>query len=137
MFGSRSQANCDLTTSLQNYALTCQNKALQCRQRGAQEAKGFVQGKELTRNRDARVAACETEATVWEQRAKVAAEGFLLVDPVDSRWMLTNSRLIGAAAREGRVRYVQADTAGDQRLATQSGQGPYEPGTTSNPNSPA
>jgi hypothetical protein len=136
MFGSRSEANCDLTKTLQNFSLTCQNQALKCRQRAELEAALPVYGKELTRNRDKTVQRCEAEAQVWEQRAKVADEGFLLLDTSDSTFMLKNGKLIAQASAQGRTRRVEDANASDARLATQSGLPPVQTGAKRNPTSP-
>jgi hypothetical protein len=116
-----------LTTVLENYAKTCENLSISCKQKAELAGKAWVHGDALTRNKNAEVKAHETEAAVWEERAKIAKEGYLLVDTMDSKYMLTNGPLIGRAARESRVRYV--GTNNDNRLGSRAGMTPTQPGT--------
>jgi hypothetical protein len=104
----------DLTTQLSNYRKQCENRALKANQLAVQIASETVPANwpDGVRERDKRATAAKAEAAKWEERRRVASDGFLLVDSADSCFMLDPSiqPLLGEAARNHRVRYVQQTT---------------------------
>jgi hypothetical protein len=120
----------DIDMLLRNHAKTCENKALQCKQRADAVAQRQVQGDGLQRQRDQEVAQHEQEAADWKARQATAESGFMLVDPSNSKFMLTHGPLINASAAAGRVRFV-----GSQE-GHRAGGTPYQPGTKGTFDSP-
>ena len=101
---------CDLTTELANYGKSCEGRAAKAEQEAERlEDKSLTMGApgmQERRTRDAQEK--RLEAVLWRQRATVAAEGFMLVDTSDSKFMLENGVIIGKAAKAHRTRFVQS-----------------------------
>ncbi len=99
----------DLTTKLKNFAFTCEGRALKAEQKAERlEDKRLAMGAPgVQARRDQEAAVERKKAEIWRERAKVAGEGFLLVDTADPELTLGFSELIGCAHRECRTRFVQ------------------------------
>jgi hypothetical protein len=101
----------DLTTMLQNFALTATNRAENLRKEAAEirarpGANGFP---EYNRVRDAEAAQKDAEAARWTARASKAREGYLLVDASDVSFQMDDHfrELIDHAASEHRIVYIE------------------------------
>lgn len=114
----------DMNTVLANWAKTCCTRALQARQRGDLVKTSGFPGDQRERMRSSEQNKLEEQAQVWERRAKVADEGYLLVDPLDTDFMLKHGPLISRAAHEGRTRFVTDDVS--ERLADRLGATPAQ-----------
>jgi hypothetical protein len=101
----------DLTTMLSNFQKTAELKASTLRKEAAQiraepKAAGFP---EMDRVTELAAKGKETEAAAWTERARVAKEGYLLVDSSDVSFLMDDHfrPLIDAAAHEHRIVYVE------------------------------
>lgn len=96
----------DLTTKLNNYALTCDSKAKTAREEavriGQTPRTNFDEYNQSHIDRPVKEA--QAEAKAWEARAAEARRGFLLVDPGDVAFIMTN-HLVDEAAAQSRVTY--------------------------------
>lgn len=112
--------HCDLNTEIANYAKSCEGLAFRATQQAEHiEAKRPTEYGGGERARDAEVAVKRQEAARWSARAKVANEGFVLVDQADSRFCLDYSALIGRASRAHRARFEQTLGHGGMERAGQ------------------
>jgi hypothetical protein len=105
----------DLTTKLNNYALTCDNRARQCRERAAAarnepRASNWPEYNEM---RDNRARDIDAQAALWERRGDEARRGFLLVDRLglDLAWYHEFHDLHSEAAKSSRVTYADSADA--------------------------
>jgi hypothetical protein len=107
----------DLTTQLKEAAFSFRGladklkfKAAECRK----EIEGWPAGSEPVRQEEAKAADYDRKAALWEERARVADEGYLLDDPSDPQWTLDRqyTALRTEAARQHRMRFVEMEGAG-------------------------
>jgi hypothetical protein len=101
----------DLTTMLSNFAKTATLKAETLRKEAAQiraepKAEGFP---EYQRVNELAAKGKETEAALWTERARVAKEGYLLVDSSDVAFQMDDHfrELVNQAASEHRIVYTE------------------------------
>lgn len=99
----------DLTTELANFAVSCQGKARECRQRAEEirqipRASNFPEYDRMHIDLPLKRATAEAEA--WDRRAAEAKRGFLLYDADDVAWHMGHQELVSACQRASRVTYV-------------------------------
>jgi hypothetical protein len=98
----------DLTTRLNNYALTCDRQAENARA-DAERYRGVPRTNFEEYNKsqiDQPVREAEALAAHWTQRAAEARRGFLLLDPADIKFAMDNQDLMNEALAQGRVTYA-------------------------------
>jgi hypothetical protein len=121
--GFGSKAIEDIGQAIDVHGKKCANEGVRAKQEAVKAA--FLKtGSEIDkRDQQNRIDQHTQDAKMWEERAKVAKDGYLLVDPSDSKFMLSHGPLISAASKAGLVRFTERKSG---RQPT-----PFQKGTTS------
>ena len=99
----------DLTTQLNNFALTCEGKSRECRKRVDEIGKippaaNFPEYNRMHIELPAKQATAE--AAAWDRRAVEARRGFLLYDQDDIAWHMDHAELVAMCQKACRITYV-------------------------------